>query len=303
MGRYLTVARPNTPRALGSSGGETAHRALPPGCKTVFVRNLPYDCSEDAVRQTFSACGRVSDVRLALWNHTKLRKGFGYVEFVKDTSAEVAVNKRGLMVRDIMPRRFAVGPASLSRLCCLVWCRRHQSATCTPFRTPPHDNVASTRLTSPDLPPLRRCVAIQWGLHFHARRSEGGPLHATTRRPNPRWIPCFSLCKIPSSLSPHGSLRLLSRCMGLRRLISSCRGVSGVAAASTGQRRRKQRGAPGMAAPHSARALASKHHVWCAVRRAEHLLVAALKMEMRPFVSWLRQLRIRYPATTPAAPG
>lgn len=98
MGRYLTVARPNTPRALGSSGGETAHRALPPGCKTVFVRNLPYDCSEDAVRQTFSACGRVSDVRLALWNHTKLRKGFGYVEFVKDTSAEVAVNKRGLMV-------------------------------------------------------------------------------------------------------------------------------------------------------------------------------------------------------------
>jgi hypothetical protein len=101
------------------------------GCSTVFVKNLPYDVSEEDVKAAFSVCGKVRtsglylghaceaagpssacnggpsmvssfygvwqirSVRLAIWNHTKALKGFGYVDFVKEQSAEIAVKKQG----------------------------------------------------------------------------------------------------------------------------------------------------------------------------------------------------------------
>lgn len=65
------------------------------GCKTIFVRNLPYDIEEEEVKQALSVCGKVGQVRLAIWNHTKRKKGFGYVDFINGSSAEVAVNKQG----------------------------------------------------------------------------------------------------------------------------------------------------------------------------------------------------------------
>ena len=98
MGRYLNVQKCNAPKGGASADMPRTHKPRPAGCKTVFVRNLPYDCSEDAVRQTFSACGKVAEVRIAVHNNTKLRKGFGYVDFVKETSSETAVNKSDLLV-------------------------------------------------------------------------------------------------------------------------------------------------------------------------------------------------------------
>jgi RNA recognition motif-containing protein len=42
--RYIIIERPQTPRALQSlANAETKSRAKPAGCKTVFVKNLPYD--------------------------------------------------------------------------------------------------------------------------------------------------------------------------------------------------------------------------------------------------------------------
>jgi RNA recognition motif-containing protein len=53
------------------------------------------------VKQALSVCGKVGQVRLAIWNHTKRKKGFGYVDFINGSSAEVAVNKQGTFkVRD-----------------------------------------------------------------------------------------------------------------------------------------------------------------------------------------------------------
>lgn len=59
------------------------------------MRNLPYDVEEEQVKQALSVCGKVGQVRLAIWNHTKRKKGFGYVDFINGSSAEVAVNKQG----------------------------------------------------------------------------------------------------------------------------------------------------------------------------------------------------------------
>ena len=89
-GRYVAVARAR-PRGAGAAARAAPPRPRPEGCRTVFARNLPYDAGEDAVRRAFARYGAVADVRLAVWNHTQRRKGFGYVQFVKEAAAEAAV--------------------------------------------------------------------------------------------------------------------------------------------------------------------------------------------------------------------
>ena len=96
-GRYLKIARPMAPRALQQSQTRTASSSeiaslRPPGCKTVFVKNLPYDVNDEAVRSVFQVCGPVINVRLAVWGHTQQLKGFGYVEFKREDSADIAGN-------------------------------------------------------------------------------------------------------------------------------------------------------------------------------------------------------------------
>ena len=49
-----------------------------------------------------SDCGGIISVRLALWNHTKQQKGFGYIEFEKETGADNAARKTGLKVGNRM---------------------------------------------------------------------------------------------------------------------------------------------------------------------------------------------------------
>eukprot|EP00903_Cladosiphon_okamuranus_P020342 g18662.t1 len=92
-GRYLTVQAPQEPAT------EKARRAnrkaeQPAGCKTVFVKNLPYDADEAGVNEALSGCGRIVSVRLAVWNHTQKLKGFGYVEFASERGAESCVRKQ-----------------------------------------------------------------------------------------------------------------------------------------------------------------------------------------------------------------
>jgi nucleolin len=111
--RFIKVEAPMTPRALSSSApgrsscteeGKAAAEisgenvVQPPGCRTVFVKNIPYDCSEDALLEAFKVYGKISNVRIARWNHTNQSKGFGYVEFTSENSANIAVRKSGNVV-------------------------------------------------------------------------------------------------------------------------------------------------------------------------------------------------------------
>jgi nucleolin len=118
--RYITVDRPMVPRALAALSSETAskHAAAdsdgegdreevgeaniptlkvekPAGCRTVFIKNLPYEISEDEIRQSFMVYGPIMNVRLAVWYHTQNKKGFGYIDFKREDSAEIAVKKSG----------------------------------------------------------------------------------------------------------------------------------------------------------------------------------------------------------------
>ena len=91
MGRYLDIKLANRKR----SGLDFDVSEKPPGCKTVFIKNLPYDTNEKEVFSSFQFCGKITEVRLVKWQHTNKLKGIGYVQFQKEESAEIAVKKRG----------------------------------------------------------------------------------------------------------------------------------------------------------------------------------------------------------------
>lgn len=95
--RYLSVRRAQTPRTLELALKETKTvKKAVVGCKTVFIKQLPYDVEEATIREALASCGTIMSVRLPLWNHTKKLKGFGYVEFAKEDEAVAAVKRSGM---------------------------------------------------------------------------------------------------------------------------------------------------------------------------------------------------------------
>eukprot|EP00804_Cyclotella_cryptica_P004905 CCRYP_004957-RA/>CCRYP_004957-RA protein AED:0.22 eAED:0.22 QI:106/1/1/1/0.5/0.4/5/4240/351 len=97
-GRYVSVMEAKAPRAgtTGGSGlGVSKVREQPEGCKTVFVRNLPYEATEEDILENFRVCGKILEggVRIARNHSTGQSKGFGYVEYKNAEGAYAAVQK------------------------------------------------------------------------------------------------------------------------------------------------------------------------------------------------------------------
>lgn len=59
---------------------------------TLYIGNLPYKVSEDAIKDHFASLGYVQSVRLMRDRKTGKRKGFGFVE-VASSDAKKMVNK------------------------------------------------------------------------------------------------------------------------------------------------------------------------------------------------------------------
>ena len=96
-GRYITIKEANAPRAGTTAGavlgGEA--RAQPKGCKTLYIRNLPYEASEEQILETFQVCGKIVEggVRVVRDHVRGQSKGFGYVEYKNEEGALSAVQK------------------------------------------------------------------------------------------------------------------------------------------------------------------------------------------------------------------
>ncbi|XP_075604827.1 RNA-binding protein 34 isoform X2 [Balearica regulorum gibbericeps] len=75
--------------------------------RSVFLGNLSYDISDDAVREHFSVCGGVVAVRIVRDRQTGLGKGFGYVLFENTDAVHLALklNDSVLMGRKIRVKR------------------------------------------------------------------------------------------------------------------------------------------------------------------------------------------------------
>ena len=97
--RYIIIERPQDPRQLAandvSSGGS---KEKIPGCRKIFVKNLPYDATEEDLKEAFKVYGQILKVRFAMWGHTNNKKGFAYIDFKREDSAEIAVKKSGCVV-------------------------------------------------------------------------------------------------------------------------------------------------------------------------------------------------------------
>ncbi|NXN12674.1 RBM34 protein, partial [Indicator maculatus] len=75
--------------------------------RSIFLGNLSYDISDDAVREHFSVCGDVVGVRIVRDRKTGLGKGFGYVLFENTDAVHVTLklNKSNLKGRKIRVKR------------------------------------------------------------------------------------------------------------------------------------------------------------------------------------------------------
>jgi cold-inducible RNA-binding protein len=76
---------------------------------SVYVGNLSFDTSEDALRQAFSEHGEVADVNLIKDRETGRPRGFAFVEMPNSNEAAAAIKE--LNLRQIDGRSITVNEA------------------------------------------------------------------------------------------------------------------------------------------------------------------------------------------------
>lgn len=59
----------------------------------LYVGNLPFSMSEEALKKTFSEFGNVEEASIIIDKFSKRSKGFGFVTFSDDSAAKEAVSK------------------------------------------------------------------------------------------------------------------------------------------------------------------------------------------------------------------
>ena len=92
--RFIKVTTPMVPRVLQKQQQvDTSKIKAPAGCRTIFVKNLPYDSTEDEISEAFKVFGKIQNVRIPVWGHTNQQKGVAYLDFKREDSAEIAVKK------------------------------------------------------------------------------------------------------------------------------------------------------------------------------------------------------------------
>jgi len=102
IGKRYVLIQPSK----GKGGKKTVIWTKPPeGCKTVFVKNLPYNMTEEQLGDLFSHCGTINGIRFVFNSATKNFKGFCYVEFVDPLSVKKAIEMNG---KEIEGRKITV---------------------------------------------------------------------------------------------------------------------------------------------------------------------------------------------------
>jgi len=60
--------------------------------KKLYVGNLSYDTTEDAIKEYFSQAGTVEDVNIITFRDSGKSKGFGFVEMSSEDEAKKAID-------------------------------------------------------------------------------------------------------------------------------------------------------------------------------------------------------------------
>lgn len=75
----------------------------------IYVGNLPYQVTEDELRQTFEQFGQVESVTIIKDKYSGQSKGFGFVEFASQSEGQAAIE--GLNGKDLKGRTLNVNEA------------------------------------------------------------------------------------------------------------------------------------------------------------------------------------------------
>ena len=67
--------------------------SMPSECKTLFVKNLPYEFKEDDIGDRFRRYGEIKAIRIGYNWQTKESKGFAYVTYETHESARQALER------------------------------------------------------------------------------------------------------------------------------------------------------------------------------------------------------------------
>ena len=81
--------------------------------KNIYVGNIPYNATEDQLREFFEQCGKVSRVHLVMDRDTGRPRGFAFVEMEDDGEGQTAIESlngkqldgRSLVVNEARPRQ------------------------------------------------------------------------------------------------------------------------------------------------------------------------------------------------------
>ena len=87
----------------------TARPPIPAGSVELYVGNLSYDMTEDQLRQTFEAFGKVDSVRLVTNRYNNKSKGFAFVVMPNRPEAEKAIAE--MNDKEVMGRLMRVNEA------------------------------------------------------------------------------------------------------------------------------------------------------------------------------------------------
>ena len=77
--------------------------------KKLFVGNLPFSATEDELRQMFGQFGEIVDLKLIIDRMTGRSKGFAFVEFADEATAQAAIE--GMNGKDNNGRAMVVNVA------------------------------------------------------------------------------------------------------------------------------------------------------------------------------------------------
>ena len=75
----------------------------------LYVGNMPYDATEDALQEAFGQFGEVAKVSIITDRFSGRPRGFGFVEMPNDTEAQAAVE--GMNGKDFLGRELTVSEA------------------------------------------------------------------------------------------------------------------------------------------------------------------------------------------------
>jgi nucleolin len=64
--RFIKVDRPMVPRLLQEKSKDVNQTTRPAGCRTIFIKNLPYDCEEQDLTAAFMFCGKIANVNFPI---------------------------------------------------------------------------------------------------------------------------------------------------------------------------------------------------------------------------------------------